>query len=181
MQEKSDEGILCKTPLGYKDGKQLDGLITLKNFMDGGHEVASGKVLVCVKSIGGRKKCKRTLLWTQNQVADYKEVTTKKGNPAEKVDVKVSDDTSEATLTLWGRVAASANLWKASDTILLLSNPGFKDDTKPTLSINTETHIDVDPHMSDAYWLRGFAQRLTKREHVNQPFPENGSSSLGLE
>ena len=23
-------------------------------------------------------------------------------------------------------------------------------------------------------WLRGHAQRLTKREHVNQPFPEGG-------
>lgn len=57
VQEKSDEGILCKTPLGYQSGKQLDGLITLKNFMDGGHEVAAGKVLVCVKSIGGRNKC----------------------------------------------------------------------------------------------------------------------------
>ena len=28
--------------------------------------------------------------------------------------------------------------------------------------------------MADAYWLRGYAQRLTKRDHVNQPFPENG-------
>ena len=57
VQEKSDEGVLCKTPQGYRDGKQLDGLITLKNYVDGGHEVAEGKVLVCVKSIGGRKKC----------------------------------------------------------------------------------------------------------------------------
>ena len=69
----------------------------------------------------------------------------------------------------------SASLWKASDTILLLSNPGFKDDRKPALSIGTETHIDVDPHMDDACWLRGFAQKLTKREHVNQPFPEDGT------
>ena len=34
--------------------------------------------------------------------------------------------------------------------------------------------MDVDPFMIDAYWLRGHAQRLTKREHVNQPFPEGG-------
>ncbi len=57
VQEQSDEGVMCKAPLGYRDGKQLDGLMTLKNFIEGGHEVADGKILVCVKSIGGRKKC----------------------------------------------------------------------------------------------------------------------------
>lgn len=61
VQEQSDEGVLCKTPLGYRDGKQLDGLLTLKNYVDGGHEVPSCKVLVCVKSIGARKTCKRSL------------------------------------------------------------------------------------------------------------------------
>jgi len=70
VQEKSDEGILCKTPLGYKDDEQLDGLITLKNFVDGGHEVAAGKVLVCVKSIGGRKKCRHTFSGSQREVAN---------------------------------------------------------------------------------------------------------------
>ena len=57
VQEQSDEGVMCKTPLGYHDGKQLDGLMTLKNFVEGGHELADGKILVCVKRIGGRKKC----------------------------------------------------------------------------------------------------------------------------
>lgn len=58
VQEQSDEGVLCKTPLGYRDGKQLDGLIMLKNYIEGGHEVTGVKVLVCVKSIGARKTCK---------------------------------------------------------------------------------------------------------------------------
>ena len=57
VQEESDKGGLCKTPLGYRKGKQLPGLITLKNYIDGGHEVGEAKVLVCVKSIGGRKRC----------------------------------------------------------------------------------------------------------------------------
>ena len=92
--------------------------------------------------------------------------------------MNVFDDTLEATLTLWGQAAASGSSWKVSDTILLLSNPTFKEGRKPTLSIGTETHVDVDPHMADAYWLRGFAQRLTKREHVNQPFPEDGALVL---
>ena len=57
VQEQSDEGVLCKTPLGYKDGKQLDSLMTLQNFVDGGHEVAGGRILVCLKSIGQKKRC----------------------------------------------------------------------------------------------------------------------------
>ena len=35
--------------------------------------------------------------------------------------------------------------------------------------------MDVDPYMDDAYWLRGHAQRLTKRDHVNEPFPDGGA------
>lgn len=58
VQEDSDEGTLCKSPLGYKDGKQLAGLLTLKSFKEGGHEVAEAKVLVCVKSIGAKKRCR---------------------------------------------------------------------------------------------------------------------------
>ncbi len=57
VQEESDEGVMCKTPLGYRDGSQLDGLVTLKSFIEGGHELPDAKILVCVKSIGARKKC----------------------------------------------------------------------------------------------------------------------------
>ena len=56
LQETSDEGVLCKRPLDYRDGKPLPGLMTLKNYVEGGHEVKNAKVLLCVKSIGGRKK-----------------------------------------------------------------------------------------------------------------------------
>ena len=35
--------------------------------------------------------------------------------------------------------------------------------------------MDVDPCMDDVYWLRGHAQRLTKRDHVNEPFPDGGA------
>ena len=57
VREQSDEDVMCKTPLGYRDGKELDCLMTLKCFIEGGYELADGKILVCVKSIGGRKKC----------------------------------------------------------------------------------------------------------------------------
>lgn len=58
IQEKSDDGTLYKRPQGYKNGKSLAGLMTLKSFVDGGYDVVEGKILVCVKSIGGHKKCK---------------------------------------------------------------------------------------------------------------------------
>ena len=62
VQEKSDDGTLCKAPLGYKEGKQLPGLMTLKSFVEGGSEVVGARILVCVKSIGGRKTCKSRVL-----------------------------------------------------------------------------------------------------------------------
>ena len=56
VQKNSDDGTLCKVPHNYKVGKQLAGLMTLKNLVEGGHDVVEGKVLVCVKSIGGKRK-----------------------------------------------------------------------------------------------------------------------------
>ena len=58
VQEQSDNGKLCKTPLGYSERRQLPGLMTLKAFVEGGSEVLHAKILVCIKSIGGRKACK---------------------------------------------------------------------------------------------------------------------------
>lgn len=56
VREKSDRDGLCRTPLGYREGRQLGGLMTLKGFVDGGYDVSDGKILVVVKSIGARKK-----------------------------------------------------------------------------------------------------------------------------
>ena len=175
VQENSDEDVLCKTPLGYRYGKQLDGLITLKNYTDGGHEVPGVRLLVCVKSIGSRKKCESIILLLESLWNNAPPVTTKKGVQTEKVEINIFDDTADATLTLWACAAASASHWKPSYTILLMTNPSFKGDRRPMLSLNQSTHVDVDPCMDDAYWLRGYAQKLTKREHVNEPFPEGGA------
>lgn len=38
--------------------------------------------------------------------------------------------------------------------------------------MNRESYVDIDPLTTDACWLRGHAETLTKRENVNQPFPE---------
>lgn len=93
--------------------------------------------------------------------------------------MNIFDDTADALLTFWGRTAASVSYWKASYTVLLISNASFRAGRRPTLSLTQGTHVDVDPCMDDAYWLRGHAQRLVKREHVNQPFPEGGERSNG--
>lgn len=101
-------------------------------------------------------------------------VTTKQSNNLDQVNVNVSDDTCDAMLWLCGRSAKSAAYWKTSHTILLISQPGFRVGKKPVLCLSPNTHVDVDPSMADAEWLRGFAQRLTTKEMVNIPFPEGG-------
>jgi len=58
IHKTSDKGMLCKTPLGYREGQQLASLMTLSGFLEGGYDVSDGKILVVVKSIGARKKGK---------------------------------------------------------------------------------------------------------------------------
>lgn len=57
VQADEDDRTLPTTPLGYCRDKQLPGLMTLMGFVEGGHDTAMARVLLCVKSIGGRKKC----------------------------------------------------------------------------------------------------------------------------
>jgi len=46
---------MCKRPLGHRKGQALAGLMTLQNFIDGGHEVTDARVIVIVKSLGVKK------------------------------------------------------------------------------------------------------------------------------
>ena len=101
-------------------------------------------------------------------------VVTKKGKEAEKVDVNVFDDTADVKIILWGSLCFSAAFWKPSNTILLVTRPGLYGEGRPLLLLTNDTCVDVDPCMTDANWLRSHAQRMTKREHVNQPFPAGG-------
>ena len=90
----------------------------------------------------------------------------------------VFDDTFEAIMTLWESTCGSTATWKPSNTILLISGAGFKSEQRPSITINTGSSVEIDPDMRDAVWLRDFAQKLTKREHVNQPFPEKCKSTV---
>ena len=100
-------------------------------------------------------------------------VKTKKGTQAEKIDIHLFDDTAEATLTLWGCLCPSSAAWKPSYTVLLISYPELKNDRGPILSLRNGTYMNVDPLITDATWLRRYALGLTKKEHVNHPFPED--------
>jgi hypothetical protein len=55
LHENSDNGTMFKRPFGWKDTEALPGLMTVKNFTDGGYDVDNCKMLVCVKSVGARK------------------------------------------------------------------------------------------------------------------------------
>ncbi|KAF2453617.1 hypothetical protein BDY21DRAFT_292851 [Lineolata rhizophorae] len=155
VHKNSDDGTLYNAPLRYQVRRPLGGLMTLKSFTDGGYEVEGAKILVCVKSLGPKKK-----------------FTNKKGLPSERVQVQIFDDTAEGTLDLWDTSTASAAHWTASNTVLLISSPGWHADRRVKIYLTSSTFIDVDPNIPDAEWLWRFAQRLTRREHVNPPFPE---------
>ena len=55
VHEASDNGTMCKLPLGYAEGKALPGLMTLANYVHGGHELDDVKLQLCLKSIGTKK------------------------------------------------------------------------------------------------------------------------------
>lgn len=58
MHENSDDGTQLKRPFNCRDSRALPGLMTLRSFTDGGFDVDEPKLLVCVKSIGARKRCR---------------------------------------------------------------------------------------------------------------------------
>ncbi|KAJ4356602.1 uncharacterized protein N0V89_004637 [Didymosphaeria variabile] len=156
IHERSDDGTMFKRPFGANDSQVWPGLMTLRNFTDGGFDVDDCKLLVCVKSIGPRKK-----------------FTNKNGNTSESMTAVILDDTSEGILTLYGSVSGSASAWKPYDTVLLISNPGWRIDKSAKLSLNGNTQLFIDPAIADARYLRALSQRLIKREHVNPPFPHD--------
>jgi hypothetical protein len=66
LHENGDNGTMFKKPFGLKDTGALPSLMTVKNFRDGGYDVDNCKVLVCVKSIGARKKSKLSQIQHQD-------------------------------------------------------------------------------------------------------------------
>ncbi|KAH8725923.1 hypothetical protein GQ44DRAFT_706728 [Phaeosphaeriaceae sp. PMI808] len=154
LHEISDDGTQFKRPFNCHDTQALEGLMTLKNFTDGGYDVKEVKVLVCVKSISAKKQ-----------------YMNRNGTISQFVSLSIFDDTADASLTLYGDLCASASSIHPHTTIFLISNPGWRIDKTAKLSLNANSRLDIDPDMRDARHLRALAQRLTKKQHVNPAFP----------
>ncbi|KAF1971037.1 hypothetical protein BU23DRAFT_537230 [Bimuria novae-zelandiae CBS 107.79] len=164
VHERNDDGVMFTRPFGARDSQVLPGLMTLRNFTDGGFDVDDCKLLVCVKSIGARKK-----------------FTNKNGTTSDLISIGIFDNTADGYLTLYGSVSESASTWQPSHTVLLIANPGWRIDRTAKLSLNANTHLHVNPNMADARYVRALAQRLTKKEHVNPPFPSDVFDAKGAE
>ncbi|KAF1846902.1 uncharacterized protein K460DRAFT_49741 [Cucurbitaria berberidis CBS 394.84] len=155
VHEHSDDGTQFKRPFNCRDSKTLPGLMTLKSFADGGYDVEEPKLLVCVKSIGARKR-----------------YINRNDTTSELIYIGIFDDTADASLTLYGGLCDSASSFQPSKTVLLISSPGWRIEKTAKLTLNGNSRVDIDPDMGDARRLRALALRLTKKEHVNPPFPD---------
>ncbi|KAF9700717.1 hypothetical protein EKO04_001890 [Ascochyta lentis] len=154
VHENSDNGTQFKRPFNCEDSRALPGLMTLRSFTDGGYDVDEPKLLVCVKSIGARKR-----------------YINRNGTTSELLTLGIFDHTADASLTLYSGLCDSASSLQPSKTVLLISNPGWRIEKTAKLSLNANTRVDIDPDVGDACRLRTLAQRLTKKEHVNPAFP----------
>jgi hypothetical protein len=110
-------------------------------------------------------------------------VTNKKHNTTSTlVNVKVFDDTRDADLTLFNATLDSVDAWIVSNTVLLISRPQSKVEntykSRLWLSLSSNSHVDVDPHTTDALWLRQFAQKRTTLDHINPPAPDDGGNCV---
>ncbi|KAG0652657.1 hypothetical protein D0Z07_0242 [Hyphodiscus hymeniophilus] len=150
---------ICRTPLTYQRGRPLQGLITLDSYLgSGGHDGVVGvKILVCVKSIGPKKR-----------------ISKKTGGECDLAEVMLFDNTGDIRWTLWGETIESAKDWQPGKTILLISNPGYRVEAhsqKGSIGVQQATMVDVDPEFPDAEWLRKFAVGVTKKESLCVEFP----------
>ncbi|OWY52761.1 hypothetical protein AALT_g3126 [Alternaria alternata] len=149
VHENSDDGRRYRRPYGIRENKVLTGLMTLKSFTDGGYDVEEPK-----------------LLWLTQQPD-----MNRNGTTSELISIGIFDDTADGQLTLYSSMCDSAPLFIASKTVLLISNPGWRIEKMAKLTLSGNSRIDIDPDMGDARRLRALAQKLTKKEHVNPPFP----------
>lgn len=151
LHENSDSGTRFHKPLEYDAGRNfLPGLMTIQAWLNGGHEIASVRILACVKSIGPKKP-----------------ITTKTNKSLELQEVKLSDDTGETVLKLWNANTVNGKYWMPGKTILLISQPQYRFDYgKGSMGLGVVTMIDVEPECADAEWLRKWADGLMKRESL---------------
>ncbi len=158
----------ARLPLGFNPNipnVPISGVMNLEAYIAGGNEVEGAKILVGVKSIGAKKT-----------IATKKDPLTS----SDLIEVTLYDESAEITLSLWRETAASAREWKASETILLITRPSFRECTnkwgtgKPILDLTSKSMVDVDPSSEwlDAKWLRNWLQDQRKTTSVKQIVPD---------
>jgi len=133
--------------------------MALDSWVRDGHDGVKGaKILVCVKSVGAKRK-----------------ITKKTGGECELLEVILFDHTSEVKMTVWDNMIESAKEWQPGRTILLISNPGYKVEYqgKGSVGIIRQTMIEIEPDFPDAEWLKKYAVGLTKKESICLEFPED--------
>lgn len=159
VHTSSATSTICRSPLSYIKARPLLGLVTLESYINSAHDGVLGvKILVCVKSIGQRKR-----------------INKKAGGECELADILLFDHTAEIRMTLWNEIIESTREWVAGSSILLITNPGYKVgyNGKPNLGVQRGTMVEVDPDFADAEWLRKRAVSMMKREALVVKFPES--------
>ncbi|KAI0535413.1 hypothetical protein GGR58DRAFT_529488 [Xylaria digitata] len=157
----SEEGRSLRHPLeaSVERINHLPGLMTLKSFLASGYDTGTGKILVCVRSVGPRRS-----------IASKKREAT-----LDLVEVGIYDDTANCVLKLWQDKIPSVKSWIPNQTILLISQPwcGLNDRTnrRAEVGIGYSSMVEIDPDYPEATWLRGKIQDMAKRESVIIPFP----------
>ncbi|KAF5874832.1 putative myo-inositol-1-phosphate synthase protein [Botrytis fragariae] len=148
---------VCRIPLGYVKGEPLPGLMTLEAYLNGGYDgVLDVKLLVCVKSIGAKKK-----------------IVKKDGGESDLIEVVLFDHTGETKMKCWSDLIESVKEWIPGKKTLLVSNPLHKLDYggKGTIAWGRNTMVDVEPEFADANWLRKWADGLLRKESIGVEFP----------
>ncbi|KAF2762669.1 hypothetical protein EJ05DRAFT_495538 [Pseudovirgaria hyperparasitica] len=153
---RSDDGRLCKIPKGYIEGQHLSKLMTLRSYLDGGHEVEEGRVLVCVESIGAKKT-----------------ITNKQNTTTTLTPLTIFDTTTSCTLTLFAHAPSSTPLFHPSHTILLLTSPSLhlSPNSTPSLTLSQTSTLDINPAIPATTHLRTYALHRAIQSHINPPFP----------
>jgi len=99
-------------------------------------------------------------------------VTRKSSSRSYAIHIDVLDNTAEATLTLFDTASQSATSFQPSQTVLLLTTPGINTSTnRPTLYINANTLIEINPSIPETTSIRKLAARLTQKTPTNPPYP----------
>lgn len=159
LHSNSDSGARFRTPsdCSTSDYEALPGLMTVQAWLNGGNEVSDVKILAGVKSIGPKKS-----------------ITTKENKLLELQEIRLFDDTGEATLKLWNASTINSRLWTAGKTVLLISEPQYKlDFGKGHMGLGQPTMVDVEPDCPDAAWLRRWMEGRLNRESLKMEFNED--------